>query len=92
MDNFLALLITVGTWKNKCSAFFAYFYDQDVISAYNTDLVTKASVLLARHWDTKTLDIPRDMEAPYMRMVRLPDMKQFSVPKETGGDPKVCHE
>ena len=45
--------------------------------------------MLARRWKTDVLDIPRDMEAPCMRMIRLPVLKQFDVVKEKVGDRSV---
>ena len=38
-----------------------------------TPLLEKAANLLVEKWGTRRFDIPRDMEAPYMKIIRLPD-------------------
>ena len=52
------------------------FY-QDVINAYNTNLLETAVSELESAWGTKRLPIPPDMQAPYMRLVRVPDMPNY---------------
>ena len=46
---------------------------QEAITEYVTALLEKAVSLLVEKWGTRRFDLPRDMEAPYMRIVRLPD-------------------
>ncbi|KAK2151996.1 hypothetical protein LSH36_342g00006 [Paralvinella palmiformis] len=58
----------------------------EVIKCYNNTLITEAAALLVDRWNTSELDIPRDMVAPCMRMVKLPAMRQFVAVKEVHGD------
>ena len=62
---------------------------QEVIKCYNNTLITEAAALLVDRWNTSELDIPRDMVAPCMRMVKLPAMRQFVAVKEVHGDRQV---
>lgn len=48
-----------------------------VISQYNTELATRAADLLVSKWGTKHYPLPDDMKAPFMRQIRLPDLKKY---------------
>ncbi|CAC5373933.1 EGT2 [Mytilus coruscus] len=50
----------------------------DKIYGYVDDLLNKATNMLTTSWKTEKLQIPRSMEAPFMRMVRLPKLKGLS--------------
>ncbi|XP_033743677.1 uncharacterized protein LOC117329706 isoform X2 [Pecten maximus] len=44
---------------------------------YNTELLQQAVDLLVSSWETHTLAIPKSMEAPCVRMIRLPLLKDY---------------
>ncbi len=54
---------------------FGFF--QDAINAYNTNLLQTAVSELESAWGTKRLLIPSNMQAPYMRLIRVPDMPNY---------------
>ncbi len=45
--------------------------------------------MLAKKWGTEIFPIPPDMEAPFMRLVRLPELKRYPVVKEVPGKIEV---
>ena len=47
-------------------------YLKEIISSYNTQLVTQAADLLVEKWGTEHYPLPEEMKTPNMRMVRLP--------------------
>jgi hypothetical protein len=51
---------------------------KEIISKYNSDLVTKAADLLVEKWGTEHYPLPAEMKSPYMRMIRLPDLKEYT--------------
>ena len=64
------------------------FTFQEVVQKYITSLLDEALEYLVTLWGTEKFPIPRDMEAPYLRLVRLPFIPRFPVPemnKEVGG-------
>ena len=44
---------------------------------YNASLLDDAVEYLVKLWGTKKYPIPKEMEAPCMRLIRLPDLKKF---------------
>ena len=59
---------------------------QDAVIEYNTKLADEAADLLVERWGTSKLDIPPEMEAPFLRMVRLPDLKDYPAKAEDPND------
>ena len=55
---------------------------QETIVKYNSSLLDEAVEYLVKLWQTKKYDLPCDMEAPCMRLVRLPDLKKYPIPSE----------
>ena len=55
---------------------------QEAIVGYNSQLADEAVALLTAAWGTGKFPIPKDMEAPCMRVVRLPDLTQFPVKQD----------
>ena len=49
---------------------------------YITNLLDEAVDYLVKLWGTEKFPIPRDMEAPYMRLVRVPPIPRFPIPEE----------
>ena len=37
----------------------------------------QAADMLAEKWKTNRFPVPKDMEAPFMKLVRLPNMKEY---------------
>ena len=48
---------------------------------YVTNMLDEAVEYLVNLWGTDKLPIPRDMEAPYMRLVRMPPIPKFPIPE-----------
>lgn len=38
--------------------------------------------MLVKAWDTKLLEVPDCMRAPYMSLIKLPKIQKFSLPKD----------
>ncbi len=55
---------------------------QDVVQNYIKNLLDEAVDYLVKLWGTEKFPIPRDMEAPYLRMVKLPPLPGFPIPEE----------
>lgn len=49
----------------------------ETISRYNTDLLQAAFTYLSSIWDTCTVDVPECMAAPFMKLLQLPELKDF---------------
>jgi selenocysteine lyase/cysteine desulfurase len=55
----------------------------DRIYEYNSKLAEQAKAFLEERWNTKGKDfIPRDMHAPYLKMVQLPDLEEYKKTEE----------
>jgi len=50
---------------------------QNAAAQYNTELATRAADMLVTKWGTKHYPLPDEMKAPFMRQVRLPDLKKY---------------
>jgi len=50
---------------------------QNAIVRYNSELATRAANMLVSKWGTEHYPLPDDMKAPFMRQVRLPDLKNY---------------
>ena len=50
---------------------------QNAIARYNAELATRAANLLVSKWGTKHYPLADDMKAPFMRQIRLPDLKNY---------------
>ena len=66
------------------------FYENNLgglsnIRAHTEPLLKQAVEMLEREWKTKRLPVPEDMLAPFMRIVKLPELKKFRVVKN--GEP-----
>jgi hypothetical protein len=53
---------------------------QDNIVKYNAGLLDEVVEYLVKLWGTKKYPMSKDMEAPCMRLVRVPDLKKFPLP------------
>lgn len=60
--------------------FTSYLGDYAKIRAYNSSLADQAAEMLAQAWKTHKLQVPKDMEAPFMRLVKMPELKSFPIP------------
>ncbi|ELU05271.1 hypothetical protein CAPTEDRAFT_225673 [Capitella teleta] len=67
-------------------AFIERIGGMDAIIEHNSKLADQAADLLADLLGTKKFDVPKEMESPFLRMVRLPDMKKYPARKETSDD------
>ncbi|XP_013398268.1 hercynylcysteine sulfoxide lyase [Lingula anatina] len=47
------------------------------IAKYNSALVAEGAAHLVKVWGTKHLEIPKEMEAPYMRLIKLPPLNNY---------------
>jgi selenocysteine lyase/cysteine desulfurase len=65
------------------------FYDRiggcEKIANYSRDVVTKAADLLVAKWNTYHYPLPDEMRAPFMRMIRIPDLKNYPIPETKPG-------
>lgn len=59
------------------SQLFFCLYDQEEITAYNSALSIWAGDMISKALNTKKLQIPVDMKAPFMTVVALPEMSQY---------------
>ena len=50
---------------------------QTAIAQYNDELATRAANMLVEKWGTKHYPLPVEMKAPFMRQIRLPDLKKY---------------
>ena len=50
---------------------------QVAISQYIGDLLARISDMLITAWGTDKFSIPTEMEAPYIKMIRLPDLPGY---------------
>ena len=66
-----------------CSKFMVslIFIPQAKIAQYNSDILDQGVQLLLEKWQTKIFPIPKNMEAPFMRNVRVPDLPTHPVPE-----------
>ena len=49
------------------------------IRAYCKGLLEEAADRLSKSWGTSTFPIPKDMEAPYFRLVGAPALKKYPI-------------
>jgi hypothetical protein len=54
----------------------------EAIATYCSNLITEALVMLEDAWKTKRLEIPIDFEAPFMRIIKLPYLKDYVIGPE----------
>ncbi|XP_076091282.1 uncharacterized protein LOC143063175 isoform X2 [Mytilus galloprovincialis] len=59
------------------------------IRDYTDDLLNTSTELLSSSWKTEKLQIPKSMEAPFMRLVRLPELKQTSMNSIDDGERRI---
>jgi isopenicillin-N epimerase len=74
------------------SAFFVVddcikFYEQNLgglerIGAYNRTLLEKATAMLTKEWGTEVLMMPEELEAPFMKCIKVPELKSFKANTE----------
>ncbi|XP_060069759.1 uncharacterized protein LOC132549804 isoform X2 [Ylistrum balloti] len=57
----------------------------ETVMEYNTALLKEAVDLITSSWETHTLPIPKSLEAPCVRMVRLPQLKAYGNNSEDAG-------
>ena len=50
----------------------------ELISEYNINLIEKAVDYLCKQWNTKRNDVPKNLEAPFMKLIKLPKMKSYT--------------
>ena len=48
---------------------------------YNSTLVDKAADMLVARWKTNRFPIAKEMEAPFMKLIRVPDLKKYPIPE-----------
>ena len=54
----------------------------EAISTYCSNLITEALKMLEDAWKTKRLEIPIDLETPFMRIIKLPYLKDYVIGPE----------
>ena len=54
----------------------------EAIATYCSNLITEALEMLENAWKTKRLEIPIDLEAPFMRIIKLPYLKDYVIGPE----------
>lgn len=59
------------------------------ITNYNTKLLDKAVQILTENWQTKKLEIPLEMEAPFMKVIELPELKNYEI-NDFGDGQAIC--
>lgn len=67
------------------------FYEENLgglstIRNYTSIILKKAVEMLLQAWNTTALDISPDLEAPYMKMIKLPYMKNYEVRCDADAD------
>ena len=62
---------------------------QEAYIDYCSELADRAADLLVTRLGTHKFLIPREMEAPYMRLIRAPDMPGIDCPQEDTSLPVV---
>lgn len=50
---------------------------QEKIYNYNVDLKKEAYNYLSAIWGTSSFDVPESMVAPFMKLLQLPELKDF---------------
>ena len=66
------LSITLAIYLLQC-----VYILKEKLAPYIDNLLEEAVTLLTGMWGTKRYPIPKDMEAPYLRSVELPKLKNF---------------
>jgi selenocysteine lyase/cysteine desulfurase len=61
----------------KAVEFYKEIGGYDKIYDYCSKLVAQGADLLVQKWNTKHFPLPDDMKAPFMRMVRIPDLRKY---------------
>ena len=56
---------------------------QSKIPVYASSLLDQATEMLSKAWATEKFPIPKEMEAPFMRLVRMPDLKKYPIEDHT---------
>ena len=64
---------------------------QDKVTAYNTSLRDKAQELIATTWGTPILPVTKELTAPFMCLIMLPD-KYHECPQTDDILDKIAHE
>lgn len=59
------------------------------ISNYNKEMLDQAVQLFTENWGTKKLEMPVEMEAPFMKVIELPELKDYQV-KDLKNHHLVC--
>ena len=72
------LLQVIGNIKRNLSDLYNLPLLQDKILEYADGLLRNATELLTTSWKTERLPIPQSMEAPFMRMIELPELEGLS--------------
>ena len=65
------------------------------LQAYSSRILKEAVKLLVDKWKTRTLELPSDLQAPFMKMIKLPKLKEYQVNEITKADvvcPKLMHD
>lgn len=75
----------------ECVKFYENFLGgRNAIIEYTGDILRKAVDMLEIEWKTKRLEISEDLEAPFMRIVKLPYLKDYVIGPEPDSAGKVC--
>ena len=59
------------------------------ITNYNTSILEKAVQILTENWQTKMLEMPSEMEAPFMKVIELPILKDHKI-KDVEDGQAIC--
>ena len=72
------LFQVIGNIKRNLSDLYNLPLLEDKILEYTDGLLRNATELLTTSWKTERLPIPQSMEAPFMRMIELPELEGLS--------------
>jgi len=59
------------------------------IQQYTTAILKQAVQMLVSSWDTSCLELSDDLEAPNMKMIKLPVLRRYQINNENKAD-QVC--
>ena len=62
----------------------------ETITKYNTSLLEKAVALLCAEWKTCSLQVPKSIEAPFMKLIKMPKMKSYVAGNSDEETTNVC--
>jgi selenocysteine lyase/cysteine desulfurase len=66
---------------DDCIRFYeTYLGGMSRIAAYNNEMLDRAIQMLTKAWDTELIKQPKELDAPFMRCIRMPTFKSLKQP------------